>query len=427
MGGFDLSKTRPDFETIIVGAGYAGLIAARDLFEAGQDVVLLEASDRVGGRAWSKAFPNTEAIVDWGAEWILPDHHHALMAEAKRYGVTLEPPADPTTQNWIIGNEKRVASYHQLLQDRPGFARILAELEAQSHAYATHRIEPDISLAEAITQIAETQLDTGLAEAALFPLTGANPSALSVAMVFNEVRFHGGSIHETIEPDEINRLVGGTTAVAKGIAKELGQRLRFNHPVSRIEDHGDHVNVSGAFGNITGKKCIVALPLRTLTSVEFAPDLTVEQLRLASQGNAGRTIKLWALVEGPTHPEQCLLTGHKVRLTYARHIGNSQYLICAQALADEVIDRSEAGLKAIFSALYPNHEIIAGECYDWVAEPLSRASWQSGAVGCTEAVATQFQTQGNLTFCGGDFMDPWCGWIEGAILSGQRAAMLAVR
>ncbi|MGL4404945.1 MAG: FAD-dependent oxidoreductase, partial [Notoacmeibacter sp.] len=73
---------KTDCDVIVVGAGYAGLIAARNLIEAGKRVIILEAGSRVGGRCWSENYPGTDKIVDWGAEWVLPAHHHALMAEA---------------------------------------------------------------------------------------------------------------------------------------------------------------------------------------------------------------------------------------------------------------------------------------------------------------------------------------------------------
>jgi monoamine oxidase len=55
----------------VVGAGLAGLTAARELHRAGADVVVLEARDRVGGRVWSQELANG-AIVERGAEFLLP-------------------------------------------------------------------------------------------------------------------------------------------------------------------------------------------------------------------------------------------------------------------------------------------------------------------------------------------------------------------
>jgi monoamine oxidase len=85
------------YEIVIVGAGLAGLIAARDLLRAGHKVIVVEAKDRVGGRTWSVPFDAAGCLVDLGAEWVAPDHHIAVANELRAYNLVLEePPLLPT-------------------------------------------------------------------------------------------------------------------------------------------------------------------------------------------------------------------------------------------------------------------------------------------------------------------------------------------
>ena len=81
----------PQIDVAVLGAGLAGLCAARELSGAGLDVVILDARDRVGGRTWTVPFHAAGCRVDLGAEWVAPQHHRALMAELQRYEIGLEP------------------------------------------------------------------------------------------------------------------------------------------------------------------------------------------------------------------------------------------------------------------------------------------------------------------------------------------------
>ena len=68
----------PQIDVAVLGAGLAGLCAARELSGAGLDVVILDARDRVGGRTWTVPFDPAGCSVDLGAEWEAPQHHRAL-------------------------------------------------------------------------------------------------------------------------------------------------------------------------------------------------------------------------------------------------------------------------------------------------------------------------------------------------------------
>ena len=81
-------------DAIVVGGGFAGVTAARDLTLAGYDVLLLEARDRLGGRTWVRSFAGTSLELEFGGTWVLPDEHATVMDELARYGIgTVETPA----------------------------------------------------------------------------------------------------------------------------------------------------------------------------------------------------------------------------------------------------------------------------------------------------------------------------------------------
>ena len=73
-------------DVIVVGGGFAGLRAARDLADAGRNVVLLEARDRLGGRTWTRPFAGDGPPVEVGGTWFTPEQVE-VPRELERYGL----------------------------------------------------------------------------------------------------------------------------------------------------------------------------------------------------------------------------------------------------------------------------------------------------------------------------------------------------
>ena len=102
-------------ETVVVGAGLAGLCAARDLLDDGRQVVLLEARDRVGGRTYSVPFEAAGLTVDLGAEWVDPDQHKTMMHELARYGIDLEGTTSKAPPQ-PLSPESGATSWHSIVR-----------------------------------------------------------------------------------------------------------------------------------------------------------------------------------------------------------------------------------------------------------------------------------------------------------------------
>src|SRR4051794_30190905 len=94
-------------DVIVVGGGLAGLVAARDLAEAGCSVRLLEARDRFGGRAWAAPFHGDGRLVELGGGWFDTDLQHPLRAEVERYGVRGGPAPPHPRARRVTGGELR--------------------------------------------------------------------------------------------------------------------------------------------------------------------------------------------------------------------------------------------------------------------------------------------------------------------------------
>src|SRR5215469_8238331 len=102
---------RMDVDVCVVGAGYAGLTAARRLTQAGKSVVVLEARDRVGGRIWTFHLPDGSPI-DRGGGW-LANRHDAILKLASEVGVSTYKTYD-AGYHLLVG-EGRTRRYHGLI------------------------------------------------------------------------------------------------------------------------------------------------------------------------------------------------------------------------------------------------------------------------------------------------------------------------
>src|SRR5579871_3434163 len=99
-----------EHDVIVVGGGLAGLTATRDLGTAGRRVLLLEARDRLGGRAWVRRFAGTSMELDFGGTWVLPGDHPSIMAELDRYGIPTRATPPPDRFVNVLGGEPLAAS-----------------------------------------------------------------------------------------------------------------------------------------------------------------------------------------------------------------------------------------------------------------------------------------------------------------------------
>ncbi len=407
-------------DTIVVGAGLAGLHAARTLRRAGQRVRVLEARDRTGGRTWTAPFPGTRVGVDWGAEWIIPELHPKLCTLADEFGADTEAEGDAV--EWRVPGQTFDVDYAALRRESPGFA---AGLDALQAWYDAGDDGNERTLAELLREHVPDATDRALIDAAFFPLTGADPSHISTAAEREEIRFHGGDIAMTLAP-VTHRFRDGTGAIVAGLADALGDAIRLSCPVDSITESGAGVRVRGPEREFMAQRVLIAVPVAVLSRIAVDPPIPVLADGLAGRVNCGRVTKLWARVRGGVVPS-LLQTDHPLRLVYARRVGDTT-LVSAQALHDDLADSSPAALAKLLATACPGMEVIDAHAHDWTADPLAGASWMTGRVGVYPAFrAALAGASGRVRLIGGDVADDWSGWMEGAVLSAEDGADWALR
>src|SRR6185436_12419457 len=96
-----------DADVLILGAGFTGVAAARDLRDAGRSAIILEARDRIGGRTWYREIPGTDVWAEYGGMFISRSTQPFLADEIQRYGIAVTEPTEPDVLAWIRGHERK--------------------------------------------------------------------------------------------------------------------------------------------------------------------------------------------------------------------------------------------------------------------------------------------------------------------------------
>jgi monoamine oxidase len=409
------------FDVIVVGAGLAGLTVANICYAAGLNVLVLEASDRSCGRVWTKSLPSHPTPVDWGAEWIIPNLHNEVMAIVASAGMTVSPENPARKVRWITRKKTYHGSYASLKLSNPNFAKALRKIEADAQEWSNGRRQStsvETSLQNYFHAIAANEDTADLLEAAVFPLTGADPAQVATRMLWDEIIFHDSSVDDTLDANAY-RIEEGCGTLAKTLTKTLQSSILYNSPVSKITSQGDGFNIECGQHLFQTRQCVIAVPLSAFQGIELGSVIPSEMIETARMANAGRVAKTWAHVDATEPPPDVLHVDGALRYGYARQLNNGQWLVCGQILSNGHQTITAEGAAALIVKAWPKIVVRSIEVLDWPQHIWARASWHSSRAGWSGDMGKFHTSMGKLHFAGGDIAKRWAGWMEGAILSGR--------
>ena len=404
-------------DVLVIGAGAAGLAAARMLADAGRQVLVLEARDRIGGRVWTDhQFGGIP--VERGAEFIHGDTAHTWQW-LRRAGIQAAPHARWSGRRIVLENRRLAGP--DVWEARDDLRRVFS-LEDELANYEG----PDCSLAEWLAARDFSPLAAHIADVRLAHSNCATPATLSVAELAYDLRNSDageGDFHILAGYDEVL----GTIA--------QGLDIRFDTPVTAIDWNTDGVEVATPRGNLTARAAIVTLPLAVLkaNAVRFNPPLPQAKQRAIDTLAMAPAMKLhlrfaepfwddamtFLTADAPVavwwtiRPGAPLLTGF---LTGPR----------AERMAawgeDGAIERGLAQLDEIFGGA-ASKQFAAGQITDWAADVWAQGGYSSappGAHGLRNALAEPSKA---LHFAGeATALDGNPATVHGALRSGERAA-----
>ena len=301
---------------VIVGAGLAGLTAARQLVSQGKSVVVLEARDRVGGRLLNHPLGGG-AITEVGGEYIGPTQDR-IAALAKAVGVdTFKTYNDGANLLQLDGKVSRYPAAG--LPTDPAVAsdilRLIGIIDALAKTLPIEAPWTAPRAAEFDAQTLETFLlaqvrNRGtrvLTDTATKSLWGAEPRDLSLLYALWYVSGAGNAatpgsfarLVTTAGGAQESRFVGGSQLVAIEVAKGLGDRVVLSSPVRRITQADRGVTVVSDKVTVTAGRAIVAIPPAVSAFIDWSPLLPARRAQLLQRAPQGSLVKAEAIYDRP--------------------------------------------------------------------------------------------------------------------------------
>ncbi|UAK35251.1 FAD-dependent oxidoreductase [Nocardia asteroides] len=440
-----------DVDFCVIGGGFAGLTAALRLKQAGRSVALLEARDRLGGRTFTEV-RDDGSWIDRGGAWIGPgqDRVQALMTE---FGVaSYKQYTDGSALMVVDGKQHRYTGTIPWTMSPWAAMNLGAVFLELGHMCKSVPLEApwaakkadkwdQVSLAHWLENNVLSKPAHDLLETAIAGCYTSAASEVSLLFVLYQMASGGGPdfVLGVKDGAQDARPVGGMGAVYGPMAAELGDSIHLSQPVRCIHQDAEGVTVRAAQVTMRARRAIVAVPLAIADQIAYKPMLPVDRWFLHQRMPSGSIIKISVVYEEPFWRAdglsgQSAAPGSPATITIdaCTDTGRPGVLcvIVEGPIARQLGRLDDAERKsAILGALVERFGRKAGSPVDFVEQNWSVERYSGGGMlsHAPTGVLTQFghalrEPCGRIHWAGTESSAVMCGWIDGAIRSGERAA-----
>jgi monoamine oxidase len=454
------SKSIRSADAVVVGAGFAGLTAARRILAGGRSVIVVEARDRVGGRVWNHDLGNGR-VSERGGTFVGPtqDRVLALMGEL---GIGKFPTFDTGNNVYVADGTRTEYSDTGISGTAPPDPLILPELaltvsqlDQMSTTVPVGAPWRTSNAAAWDGQTLESWINThtvtprfrSFVPVATRPIFGAEPRELSLLFVLFYIACSGNSQNpgtfernfDTRNGAQMWRIAGGSQSIALKIAAALGRRIVLSSPVRRIAQDNAGVTVTSDRVTVRAKQAIVAIPPTLAGRIDYEPILPFERDQLTQRYGQGTLTKVAAVYDRPFWRSAGLNgtaidNSGPVNATFddSPHDG-SLGVVFGFVGGDNARAYNAMSLGSRRQAVLDQYASFFGSAAlrprDYFETSWSGEQWTRGCpvgipgVGALFAYGSRIREPvGRIHWAGTETSDYWNGYMDGAVRSGERAA-----
>ncbi|WP_282697075.1 NAD(P)/FAD-dependent oxidoreductase [Streptomyces sp. CC208A] len=420
------------YDAIVVGAGFAGVTAARELAAAGARTLVLEARNRIGGRTWTDTFAGRR--VEIGGTWVEPTIQPYVARELERYGIPLVADTPPERTFFPTPDGPREFGVEE------GFGRmgeVYAPIFDGSREYFERPYEPlhradllrdldGLSLRDRLDRMRLSPADELLVSGQTGTLSGGSSAEGALTALAQRWALAGWS-NEGWNSTNSRRVENGTYRLLKAMLDDCPPALLLGSPVAAVDQYHGRAAVTTVSGRVFHAGTVVmAIPANMWRTIAFRPGLPRAQATASAQGLAvAHATKLWIHARGSAG--RCYAQGAEGSpmslLIPDQLLPDGSQLFIGFSVDPSFDATDRAAVRRAVRLLGPDIEVIDVRVQDWGNDRYARGGWTFRKPGqLTSLYPAVQQPHGRVVFAGSDIADGWSGYIDGAIESGFRAA-----
>jgi monoamine oxidase len=417
---------------IIIGAGFSGLAAAHKLKNAGWNVTVLEARDRIGGRVFSYSFAqNPNLVCELGAEWV-GESHERVKALCRDFSIPLQKHQfdDYLLQN---GKVSRPGDWGFSPQAKAAFEKLIKRYDKLTVAQKTNLDRYDWWTY--LEKIGFTEDDLRLRD--LMDSTDFGESIRHVSAFAAAAEYAESSPKNEMD----YKMTGGNARLAQEFAKRTGaENIRLKTLVTEINQRAGAVTVKTEGENFTADACICTAPVAGLKKIKFNPPLPSAQTEAAEELIYARICKNSVLYENRFWKDENFSMVSDTTSHYYFHSTQNQPgtegILTSYAVgekADVLASQSdERRMKIVARDLTDFNEDAPRLArnimsYAWQRDKFTEGAYALYRPGQWFGIRPILARPHIKVLFAGEHLADWQGFMEGAVETGEAAAQSLMR